>query len=110
MAGNKTFIDSSAFIALFNKRDQFHKKAMAVFEELRKSHTLYVSDCIVDEVVTFLNNRCGKKIADKALKALAESDYLDLIVMGRDLFEQTVINFGKCRISGVSFTDVSVYL
>ncbi len=103
----KFFVDSSAFIALFNKREQDHLEAVSLFNQLLAGGTLYTSDYVLDEVVTFCQARYGHKQACSAATAILKSDFIQLIPLDRKGVEKTYERFLKTSVPGVSFTDVS---
>lgn len=54
------FVDTSAFVALYNRLDQFHNLAVEKLEVLRtRPHTLVISNYIVDETLTKLLASAG---------------------------------------------------
>jgi predicted nucleic acid-binding protein len=55
-------VDSSIFIALADKRDQWHRSAVKLTDQL-ESEEIIVSDLIVSEVVTEIGQRAGGKAA-----------------------------------------------
>ena len=107
MAAGKVFVDSSAFIALFNKKDRYHRKALKTFSALHEDRLMFISDYIIDEVVTFMTHRCGKSEADRALEALGKTDYLELVVIDRGMLEAAMERYTRYSFRGLSFTDVS---
>ena len=54
------FCDASFFIALFSKKDSNHKRAIKLFQEIKKNHTdVYTSWLIISEALTLLLYRYG---------------------------------------------------
>jgi predicted nucleic acid-binding protein len=52
------FIDTGAFLARFVERDQFHKRALAVWRRLEKRHDrCFTSNFVLDETFTLLARR-----------------------------------------------------
>ena len=55
---NRIFIDTSAFVALFNESDKYHEQTRKFFKTLEGTRTLLItSDYIVDETVTAIMSR-----------------------------------------------------
>ena len=59
------FIDSGAFIAYYNKDDQFHKSAIELFEQIESNEFGYAitSDYIIDEATARVLIQLGKQKA-----------------------------------------------
>jgi len=57
-------VDSSIFIALADKKDQWHNAAKELAPRL-KSENIIVSDLIIAEVLTVIGKRCGGKPAEE---------------------------------------------
>lgn len=56
----EVFIDTSGFKALLDNEDEFHKKAIQIWERLRKEETsLLTTNYILDETFTLLRARHG---------------------------------------------------
>jgi len=62
--GIRIFVDTSAFIALFDRKDQYYRKAKAYFEAIRLESTqLSTSNYIIDETLTRIRIQNGHKVA-----------------------------------------------
>jgi predicted nucleic acid-binding protein len=56
----RIFIDTSAFLAVLNKNDQYHPKAFDCWEELLKSdNSLFTSNYVLIATIALLQNRFG---------------------------------------------------
>lgn len=61
---NSVFVDANVFIALINKDDALHKRAVALRDKLRNEKaSLLTSNFVVSEVITVLSLRVDKKKA-----------------------------------------------
>lgn len=50
-----TFVDSGAWIALYNRRDQHHADAIGIFRDLEQQRArLLTTDYVLDETITRL--------------------------------------------------------
>ena len=107
MARNKVFIDSAAYIALFNKNEQDHTKSVKILNEIILKADLYTSDYIFDEVVTFSNIRYGHRKASDVSNAILKSKLVKLVVIDRKLLYLIHDRFLKTPMKKISFTDVS---
>ena len=72
---NSVFVDTSAFKAVLDEKDDFHLIATRVWADLLKKDTLLVtSNFIVDETLTLIRIRCGlakaKEFKEKIINSL----------------------------------------
>lgn len=64
MESKTTFIDSSAFIALYFSDELFHQEAISFWEKAREnSSVLLTNNFIFDETLTWICQKFGKKKA-----------------------------------------------
>jgi len=62
MSDSKIYVDTSAFYALLDRSDRYHKEASAIWPSLLDDHiTLITSNYVVSETVGLLQNRIGFK-------------------------------------------------
>jgi uncharacterized protein len=66
------FVDSSAFIALYNSKDMFHKKAL-IWWKNKPANDLITSNIIIMETLGWISYSLGKSSAVDAGKILYES-------------------------------------
>ena len=58
----KYFVDSSFIIALINENDSLHNKSLK-YLDLIESNECYISNLIINEVVTVIGNKIGSETA-----------------------------------------------
>jgi predicted nucleic acid-binding protein len=60
---DKVFLDSSGIKAVRDEGDDFHSRAVEVWEEMLENEkvTMYVSNYVLDESFTLLRKRCGRE-------------------------------------------------
>ncbi|KZX12332.1 ribonuclease VapC20 [Methanobrevibacter oralis] len=58
----KIFLDSSFIIALVNDNDSLHEEALD-YLELTETNECFISNLIINEVITVIGNKLGLKIA-----------------------------------------------
>ncbi len=77
----KYFVDSGVWIAYFNKRDSFHQVALSIIPIIlkQKNNTVYISDCVIDEVVTYIRKKIGPKESIEAAIALLDSYLIKIL-------------------------------
>ena len=82
-------VDSSFFIGLVDKKDQWHKKAIMVLEKINEE--MIVSDFIISESVTSIGNRSGGKAGKKLYEFFVDNcqiAYVDEVLLkeGMNIF------------------------
>ena len=79
--GDKVFVDASAFIALYNRNDSCHGKAVLISRELaEKEVTLAVAYEVVLETATVLRRKIGLRAAADFLHHIQSGVFLILSV------------------------------
>jgi len=104
------FIETSAFIALYLKGDDFHSQAAELLKELRGKTTFVTSNFILDEIYTFLRAKKGKQVAVNFAEFLAQN--AEVVKLRRISLEDEKEAFGyfkKFDFSGLSFTDCTSF-
>lgn len=100
------FIDTSAFKALIDDADEFHQKALTIWETQHAlNRQLVTSNYILDESFTLLRKRRGFSTVDQFREILHQS--ADSIYIARVMVEDEAAAwewFAKDW-SGLSFTD-----
>lgn len=104
------FIETSAFIALYLKGDDFHSKATSFLKSLKEKTIFITSNFVLDEVYTFLRANKGKNVAVNFAEFLAQS--AEVVKLRRISLEDEKEAFGyfkKFDFSGLSFTDCTSF-
>ena len=79
------FVDTSCWVGFFLSRDQFHKEAVRVLDQLaEQGRQLVTSEYVVAETVTRLRKQGGFKIAAQAWDELETSEWVELVEAGKD--------------------------
>lgn len=102
------FLNTSALIAWFNKKDKYHKEAQRILMEIRNGRidfTKFItSDYVFDETLTFFESVLkDHELAVQVGEALLGSSYLYLNRVDPDVFEGGWERFRES--TGMSFTD-----
>ncbi|MBU2529933.1 MAG: type II toxin-antitoxin system VapC family toxin [Elusimicrobia bacterium] len=106
----KIFVDTSAFVALSDKKDQYHRKAISYFMSLGAGAAqLYTSNYITDETITRIRIKNGHKFALEFgkyffMSKIFHTHYIDRY-LERDAFEL----FEKYSDKELSFTDCTSF-
>ena len=109
----KVFIDTGALIALFVKKDYWHKICFEKHKEYKKENSLFFTNLFVlSEFYTRILYDYGKStlklVMDKIIK-LQDEGKLRIFQIDSGIFknsEEAMIKFAEHRLS---FTDVSIY-
>ena len=104
------FIDTGFWIALFDKRDRNHLSAKNNLESLIKNYSLYFSDFILFETITYLN--CSIRRHDLAIRFLkkAQKPILKMLVVD-EIIKTTALNmFEKYSDKDLSMTDCTSFV
>ena len=86
------FIDSSYYIAIADKKDQWHKKALNLSEYIQNSNSV-ISSLIISEVMTEIGRRNGGKAAYNLFNYFV--DNCKIIYIDRDLLIESTEIFLK---------------
>lgn len=107
----KSFVDTSGWVALFVANDQNHKKAVSIFEDIENSKALiYTSDYVIDETITTILARGNHKQSVLAGEALFTSKIIKIIHVSTDYFQSTWELYEKYKDKMFSFTDVTSFV
>lgn len=100
----KVFIDSSAWIAYFNSDDDFHSQALEFF---KKRPRLVTSNVVLHEAVVHLENRVGRKAAERAAVHILNPLLVELIVISKETENKSLAKYqgGSKKISFVDWTN-----
>jgi hypothetical protein len=89
----KIFADTWFFVALINKRDQYHQKALELSEEY-ENYPLITTDAVFLEVGNALSNNY-KNEAVELIESFLESDDVEVIRLNPDLFNEALSLYKK---------------
>ncbi len=107
----KLFVDTAAWLALNDKNDQYHKKAMAKSLEIKaKKIKLITSEYILDESITLIRYR----VSHQAAVIFGDSLFKSRIVKIVDITEGNRLKaweiFKKYNDKELSFTDCTSFV
>ncbi|MBI3335456.1 MAG: PIN domain-containing protein [Candidatus Portnoybacteria bacterium] len=106
------FVDSNVFIALFNKDDSLHERAVKLWHSLRKrNYRVCVSNFVVSEVITVLSQRVGKEIAIEFAVTMYENERRETsIIYSSERIERKALEYIKSIPSkNFSFVDATIF-
>lgn len=106
----RVFVDTSAFVALENRRDTAHGAALREYRRIvRNRDVLVTSDYVFDETVTLLKRRAGSDVAVAWARRLLASAVFELIFVDRSALEAAVDVFEGAGDQPFSFTDCTSF-
>ncbi len=104
------FVDTSAWLALYDRRDQNHQTAREVAEYLRKERIpLVTTDYVFDETVTIVRMRVGHGEAVILGESLLKSSVVDLVEVDRNLRRRAWEIFVRYDDHRFSYTDCTSF-
>jgi len=107
------FVDTSAFLALVNEKDNYHAAAMQFLEEIKNGKIrikkIITSDYIIDETLTRIRYSVGHTEAIEWGKDILASKVVEKIEVGVELFGHAWELFQTYDDKKLSFTDCSSF-
>ena len=108
------FVDTGAWIALLNPRDQHYHDAVAVFNDLQQQRSRLLStDYVIDEAVTRLIYDANHALAVEFLdliEFLEETGVLTIAEIDKNVFEAAKALFCQYDSVQLSFTDCTSFV
>ncbi len=107
------FVDTGAWIALSDRKDQKHGEAVTIFSRLKQQRErLLTTDYVIDETVTRLRYDLDHSIATKFLDLVEKAEdtrVLQLVKIDGRLFEEAKSLFRTYDSTVLSFTDCTSF-
>ena len=108
------FVDTGAWIAILNRRDQHHTEAVTIYNKLQQQQMrLLTTDYVIDETVTRLRYDTNHSIAVMFLnrvELLVETGVLTVTTIDEDVFERAKLLFQEYDSARLSFTDCTSFV
>lgn len=108
------FVDTGAWIALVNQKDQYHRDAVDVFNDLQQRQVrLLTTDYIIDETITRLRYDTHYALAVEFLNRIeffTETGILTITEINKDIFEEAKTLFRQYDSAKLSFTDCTSFV
>jgi predicted nucleic acid-binding protein len=105
-----TFVDTSAFVALVDRKDRNHAIAKRTLKALAKTRTpLITSAFVADEVITLVRMRLSHAIAVQTGEALLRSQWCRLLEVDHATRESAWNIFVRYDDQSFSFTDCTSF-
>lgn len=106
----KLFVDTSALVALADRRDQSHRKAAQCARAHPPNRRFWVSDYVLDETTTILRRRIGHGPAVQFVDAILSSRLFEVVRVNERLWAQAWELFKAHEDQTFSFTDCTSFV
>jgi len=108
---SRVFVDTSALVALFDRRDRHHAQAVALFDRIRAERArLVITDYIFDETITTVLAAAGHRSAVMVGEFLLSSRIVETIRIDDGLKSKAWDYFRKHDDKFFSFTDCTSFV
>lgn len=105
------FVDSCAWLALFDRADKYHAIASSEFRKLHTSRLkLITSDYILDETLTLLRYRCNHRIALDFGNWVQASNNVKIVQVDQQLWQAAWQMFQDYSDKAWAFTDCTSFI
>jgi predicted nucleic acid-binding protein len=104
------FVDTSAWLALYDRSDQHHRAALRIADELKAQRaTLTLSDFVLAESLTLIRFRVGHSWAVRFGQVILESRVADIVEVDHKLRRRAWDIFRQYEDKDFSFVDCSSF-
>ena len=105
------FVDTSGWIALFDKSDQYFPTAIKHWREmLNEPLTLLTTDYVLDETLTHLLYRCGRKVALQFGHWAFATSYLEIQFVDNEVWQAAWEMIQAYEDKQWAFTDCTSFI
>ncbi len=93
---NMVFVDASAWIALYHKRDKYHEPAWVIYEQLlSQARKFLTSNWVAYEAISILKSRASYGAAKTLWDILQDTELSQVVYIDRKLEEGAVDLFWR---------------
>jgi len=104
------FVDTGAWLALYDRKDQNHRTAKEASTHFRDERvSLVTTDYVFDEAVTIIRMRVGHKEAVSFGNALSKSKVVRVVEINSDIKKEAWNIFEKYKDHRFSYTDCTSF-
>ncbi len=105
----KIFVDSGIWTGALLKRDRYHESSSQILSDIFKKYKyIYVSDWIVDEVVSFLTKKSWQ-LVKRTVEVLQQSGRIEILTVDGGLFASAKVcleEFPDLRLTLTDWTSL----
>ncbi len=107
----KVFVDTSALVAFFDRKDFYHIDSVRLFEKIKKEKIkILITDYIFDECVTTILSRVGHNNAVRAGEFILSSKIIEMIWLDESIKFKSWDFFKIHSDKEFSFTDCTSFV
>ncbi len=107
----KLFIDTSGWIALFDRSDKYHAIAAQNWQRLRQEPVeLFTSDYVHDETITHLLYKCGRHVAMEYGRWLLSTTSVTFVHIDQETWRLAWDFFQTYEDKSWAFTDCTSFV
>lgn len=104
MAGSRILLDTSYLVALLNKSDKWHAKAVEARQEVEGADRVFVTEAVLVEVGNFMRNK-ARHHAVELIEACYKTPNMDVVEVDSALLGRGVQLYRDRPDKGWSLTD-----
>jgi len=104
------FVDTSAWIALYHRKDNLHQKAKEVHRELLDNYCFVTTNFILDETCTGLLYKAGHAVAVDFGERIRNTEAIKIIYITEDIEDRSWGMFKQYSDKKFSFTDCTSFI
>ena len=101
-------MDTGPFLGRYLERDQHHRESLAMWERL-KGELFFISEHVLDEVITLLGRRSGSRFAADRADQIFHSAAIRILRCDADVERVALNYFRKFGDLQISFTDATSF-
>jgi len=106
----RLFVDTSAWLALNDRNDQYHKRAVVKSTKIKKEKIeIITSEYIIDESITLIRYRMSHKASVIFGDSLFNSNIAEIVDVTKSDLERAWDMFRKFKDKELSFTDCTSF-
>lgn len=108
---NRVFVDTSALVALFDRKDHNHLQAKAILEKIRTDRKrMIITDYIFDECITTVLSAVGHQSAVMVGEFILSSKIIEITWLDESVKIKAWDFFGQHSDKRFSFTDCTSFI
>ena len=108
------FVDTGAWIAISNPKDQHHREAATIYNRIQQQRIYFLTtDYVIDETITRLRydtNHALSVMFLNRMDLLVETDLLTIAEIDTDVFGKAKALFRQYDSARLSFTDCTSFV
>lgn len=104
MKNKRCFVDTSAFLALNNPRDQHYQEAIEIAKKL-DHYQFYLSDAVITETYSLLRYRLGYHVAHQFLIHVLKDEQFTIVDVTSEIRNGTLSLLEKFNDHKISYCD-----